>query len=108
MPLLGTFGKTVGRMWKRIEEAGASPDTKDFIMLAAEASPWKGELYINVLKEIPNAENVRLSGTYIARVLNQYANQKGKSVRKYYFYYTTCPKCAKIYGHNYVVAFAEV
>jgi hypothetical protein len=21
---------------------------------------------------------------------------------------TTCPKCARIYGHNYVVAFAEV
>lgn len=27
---------------------------------------------------------------------------------KYYFHYTSCPKCAKIYGHNYVVAFAKV
>jgi len=25
-----------------------------------------------------------------------------------FFYYTTCPKCAKHYGKNYVVAFAEV
>lgn len=24
------------------------------------------------------------------------------------FYYTTCPKCAKLHGHNYVVAFAQV
>jgi hypothetical protein len=91
-------------------------------MLAAESSPWKGELYINVTKEIPDAENVKLSGTYITRVfdgpynavpkwineMNQYVGQKGKTVKKYYFYYTTCPKCAKTYGHNYVVAFAEV
>jgi hypothetical protein len=32
----------------------------------------------------------------------------GKKSKKYYFYYTTCPKCAKKYGHNYIVAFAEV
>jgi len=122
MPLPGAFGKTVGRMWKKIKDAGANPDIKDFIMLATESSPWKGELYINVTKEIPNAENVKLSGTYITKVfdgsynavpkwikeIDQYVNQKGKTVKRYYFYYTTCPKCAKIYGHNYVVAFAEV
>lgn len=33
---------------------------------------------------------------------------KGKKAIKYYFYYTTCPKCARKYGHNYIVAFAEV
>jgi len=122
MPLPGTFGRKVGRMWKKIEDAGANPDTEDFIMLAAESSPWKGELYINVTKEVPNAENVKLSGTYITKVfdgsynavpkwikeMDKYVNQKGKTVKKYYFYYTTCPKCARIYGHNYVVAFAEV
>ena len=122
MPLPGAFAKTVRRMWEKIEDADAKPNTRDFLMLTAESSPWKGELYINVTKEIPNAENVRLSGTYITRVfdgpynavpkwikeMNQYVDQKGKTVKKYYFYYTTCPKCAKIYGHNYVVAFAEV
>jgi hypothetical protein len=75
-----------------------------------------------VTKEVPNAENVKLSGTYITKVFdgpynavpkwiketNHYVTQKGKTVKRYYFYYTTCPKCAKIYGHNYVVAFAEV
>jgi len=25
-----------------------------------------------------------------------------------YFFYTTCPKCAKKYGKNYVVILAEV
>jgi hypothetical protein len=122
IPLPGTFGKAVGRMWKKIEEAQAKPDTKDFIMLSTESSPWKGEIYITTTKEVPGAENVRLSGTYFTKVfdgpyndvpkwikaMTPYLIQKGKSVRKYYFYYTTCPKCAKKYGHNYVIAFAEV
>ncbi len=25
-----------------------------------------------------------------------------------YFFYTTCPKCAKAYGKHYVVLFAQV
>ena len=122
IPLPGVFGKKVGRMWKKIEAAGANPDIKDFIMLSTESSPLKGEVYINATKEVPNAENVKLSGTYITKVfdgpynavpkwikeMTQYVTQKGKTVKKYYFYYTTCPKCAKTYGHNYVVAFAEV
>lgn len=122
VPLPGTFGKTVAKIWKKIEEAGASPDIKDFIMLATESSPWRGEVYINAMKEVPGVENVRLSGTYATKVfdgpyndvpkwikeMDHYVAEKGKRVKKYYFYYTTCPKCAKKYGHNYVVAFAEV
>lgn len=122
MPLPGTFGKTVGRMWKKIEDAGAEPDMKDFLMLACDPSPWKSNLYINVTKEVPNAENVTLSGKYYTKVfdgpfssirkwiqeMDKYVKGKGKEVKKYYVYYTTCPKCAKIYGHNYVVFFAEV
>ena len=122
MPLPGTFSKTVARLWKKIEDAGANPDIRDFLMLATESSPWRGEVYINATKEVPDAENVRLSGTYITKVfdgpynavpkwikeMDQYLTLKGKTVKKYYFYYTTCPRCAKKYGHNYVVAFAEV
>jgi hypothetical protein len=32
----------------------------------------------------------------------------GRKVRRMYFFYTTCPKCAKKYGKNYVVIFAQV
>jgi hypothetical protein len=122
MPLPGTFGKAVATMWKKIEDAGASPDIKDFIMLATESSPWRGEVYINATKDVPNANNIRLSGTFLTKVFDgpynavpkwikdmaAFVASRGKTVKKYYFYYTTCPKCAKIYGHNYVVAFAEV
>jgi hypothetical protein len=33
---------------------------------------------------------------------------KNKKVQKLYFCYTTCPKCAKAYGKNYVVLFAKI
>ncbi|MEA1876850.1 MAG: hydrolase [Bacteroidota bacterium] len=33
---------------------------------------------------------------------------KGKTLKQMYFYYTTCPKCTKEHGHNYVVGFAQV
>jgi hypothetical protein len=91
-------------------------------MLAYDPSPWKSELYINTTKEVPDANNVRISGTFVSKVfdgpfnnipqymkgMNEYLDKIGKKPLKYYFYYTTCPKCAKKYGHNYIVIFAQV
>ncbi len=122
IPLPGTFGKAVGRMWKKIEDAGAGTDMKDFLMLSTETSMWKGEIYINTTREIPDAENVKLSGTFLTKVfdgpyndvpkwikaMTGYLTAKGKSAKKWFFYYTYCPKCAQKYGHNYVVTFAQV
>ncbi len=122
MPLPGKYAKTIGRMWKKIEDAGAGTDIKDFLLLAYDPSPWKSELYINVTKEVPGADNAKLSGTFVTKVfdgpynavpkwikeMEQYLVKSGKRSKKYYFYYTTCPKCAKVYGHNYVVVFVEV
>jgi hypothetical protein len=122
MPLPGFINRTMQRMWTKAQEAQAAPDTEDFLLLAYDPSPWKSEFYLAVTKEVPGAENVQLSGTFLSKVfdgpyndvpkwikeMEQYVQAKGKKTKKYYFYYTTCPKCAKEYGHNYVVAFAEV
>lgn len=122
MPLPGTFGKAVERMTKKIDEAHAGTDRSQFLMLSAETSMWKGEIYINTAKEVPGADNVKLSGTFLTKVfdgpyndvpkwiksMNDYLSKKGKSAQKWFFYYTTCPKCAKKYGHNYVVTFAQI
>ena len=32
----------------------------------------------------------------------------GKTAKKYYVYFTTCPKCANTCGHNYAVVLAQV
>lgn len=104
----------------RAEEAGAiSPDG---LMLSDEVSSWKAEHYLAVTKDVPGAEMVRLSGTYLAKVfegpyknmrhwhaeLIAYVKSKGKVPVKTYFNYTMCPKCAKAYGHNYVVGFEQI
>jgi len=40
--------------------------------------------------------------------MNSFIALKGKAAKKTYIFYTTCPKCAKVYGKNYVVILAEV
>jgi hypothetical protein len=116
------MGQVITRMWKKIQEAKAEVETKDFLMLAYDPSPWKSEIYMTIAKEVPGAKNTRLSGTFLSKVfdgpynavpkfikeMDKFVETQGKKVKKYYFYYAYCPKCAKKYGHNYVVAFAEV
>jgi len=37
-----------------------------------------------------------------------HVKSKNKTLKQQLFYYTTCPKCAEVYGKNYVVLLAEV
>jgi len=37
-----------------------------------------------------------------------FVQSRGKEIQKLYFYYTTCPKCAKKYGKNYVAILAQI
>lgn len=122
MPWPPMIGRMIHRQWEKAKKAGAAPKLKDFLWLAYDPSPWKSEHYIAVTKEVPDAENVTLSGTFISKVfdgpfnaapkwvkeMEAYLAEKGQKVKKYYFYFTTCPKCAKKYGHNYVVIFGQV
>lgn len=121
-PLPWSFNKIMTRMWKKLEDAGAKPADKDILMLCYDPSPWKCEVYIGATKEVQDTENVKLSGSFLTKVfdgpysnvpkwikeMTEYVGGKGNRIKKFYFYYTTCPKCAKKYGHNYVVVFAEV
>lgn len=122
IPLPWTVSRTIERMWNRAQEAKAALDVKDFLILAYDPSPWRSELYMAVNHEVPGTENIKLSGTFLSKVfdgpynsvprwikeMNKYITSKGMITDKYYFYFTTCPKCAKLYGHNYVVTFAQV
>lgn len=119
MPL--NMGSMMKKVWGKVEEAGAGPDMKDWVMLSKDVSPWKCEHYLAVSKEVPGVENVKLSGTFLTKVFegpykdakNWYqemlalAKEKGVPA-DIYFYYTTCPKCAKKWGKNYVVGLAKI
>lgn len=119
MPL--TMGSMMTKSWKMITDAKA--DSKDeFIVLSYDPSPWKGEHYFSVNKDVPGMEMVKLSGTYLTKAfegpykdagkwvkeMGEFAKGKGKELKKLYFFYTTCPKCAKHYGKNYTIGFAEI
>jgi hypothetical protein len=83
---------------------------------------WNTHVYLAVDKEIPNAHNVTLSGNYFSKVyegdfkdtgkwtkdFEMYTKEKGHNMKKMYMWYTTCPKCAKKYGKNYVVIVGQL
>jgi hypothetical protein len=115
------MGAVIRRTWRKIESAGAAL-RDEYLMLSTDPSPWRGEHFFAVAKEVPDAENVRLSGRYLtkvfegpyrdagkwAREMADHVEQQGRPLKKLYFFYTTCPKCAKHFGRNYTVAVAEV
>jgi hypothetical protein len=115
------IGSVITKTWKQIQAADAAP-TDEFLMLSYDPSPWRGEHYFLVAKDVPQADMVRISGNFLAkafegpfrdapkwcRQMQDYVAAQGRQLRKLYFFYTTCPRCAKHYGKNYVVGFAEV
>jgi hypothetical protein len=114
------FGAVMKRNVPAIEAAGAHPD--NMVVLSDENSLWGADVYIEATKDVPGANMASISGTFLAKAfegpyskvrqwveeMKAFVAGKGKALRKMYFYYTTCPKCAKKYGKNYVVILAQL
>lgn len=115
------MGSVFPKTLAAIEQAHAMSEN-NFIVLSYDPSPWTSEHYFSVIKDVPGQEMVRLTGDYLTKVyegpyknapkwekeMEDIVNSKGKQVKKTYFFYTTCPKCAKFYGKNYMVAVSEL
>ena len=90
-------------------------------MLSTDTSAWGTELYIEVTQPVPGARMTTLSGTFSTKVyegpfrqagnwiadMRQLMSRQGQPIEKLYLSYTTCPRCAKAYGKNYVIVFAQ-
>ena len=114
------FDKVMVKNVEKIQKAGAVPPKA--LMLSDENSLWGSDIYIHVTKDVADSEMVEISGTFLTKVfeghykdagkwakgMEEYVKSKGKKMKKMYFFYTTCPSCAKHYGKNYVVILAEV
>ena len=114
------MGRTVMKDMALIDGAHAAVDRP--LMLSDEKSPWGADLYIEVKGRVPQASMAYLSGTFLTRVfegpflnaggwaqdMKNFVTARGRTLERLYFGYTTCPKCAKAYGKNYVVMFAQV
>ncbi|HET8731409.1 MAG TPA: hydrolase [Moraxellaceae bacterium] len=92
------------------------------LILTDEKSQWGADVYFEVTREVPFRPLVTLSGTFLTKVyegpfsdirkwiddMTVYVADQGKTLDKLFFFYTTCPKCAKKYGKNYVVLLARI
>ncbi len=114
------FGQAMKRLDRKVTAAGAS--VPDWLCLSDHTSKWNMDLYLAVDKDVQEAENTTISGNFYSRVyegpfkdtgkwckdFEEKARTKGLSIKKWYMWYTTCPKCAKKYGKNYVVVIGKV
>ena len=114
------IGSVFTQTLKAIDSAEAQ-ETNQFIVLSHDLSAWRSEHYFSVSRDVPGQDLVQLNGEYLTRVfegpyrkipvwekeMEDFVVNKGVRLKKIYYFYTTCPKCAKFYGKNYVVAVAE-
>lgn len=115
------MGRVFTRVQKNIEKADAQ-DLDQILVLSKDATAFRGEHLFAVTGDVPGEEMVSLSGDYITKVfegpyrkakdwyddMQDLARARGKSPKDVYFFYTTCPKCAKAYGKNYIIGVVSV
>ena len=126
MPFPPMIGKKITRMMNLATSANRIDSKKDEVLvLFQDPSAFKSNIYISVTGDVPGANNVLISGKFIARVydgpynaiprfvkeMNRYLEKEGKKVPRddeYYIHYAYCPKCEKKYGHQYMILFARI
>lgn len=113
------LGKVMTVAQKKIHDAAA--EAEEYLTLSDEVSSLHADHYYAVSKLVPGMDNVKISGTYRTMVfegpfkdspkwhqqLRAFIGSKGERLLHSYYFYTTCPNCAKVYGKNYVVGFAK-
>ncbi len=114
------FGGIMKNSMKKIEISLAKDP--EMLVLSDETSFWGTDIFISVTDKVSKMEMTKLSGVFLTRVfegsfknmgkwikeMKTYVKTQGQSLEKLYFWRTTCPKCSKKYGVNYVVIFAKV
>lgn len=114
------MGKVFARIQGKMRDADAY-DADAFIVLSRDLSPWKAEHLFSVSRPLPGEEALTLTGDFVTRVfegpyrnagtwsdeMQSAAGKTNPPGDDVYFFYTTCPKCAKAYGKNHVVGIAR-
>jgi hypothetical protein len=114
----------MGHVFERVQghlAAAGAYGTDNYIVLSRDLSPWKSEHLFAISAPVPEEDEVLLSGDFVTKVfegsyrevkdwhleMQDLAQKAGVDTGDVYFFYTTCPKCAKAYGKNYVVGVAR-
>ena len=106
-----------------IEDAQAYDfDGQQVLILSRDLSPWAAEHLFAVTHAVPGTQTTHLTGDFRTKVfegpykdapkwqtqMEAELQAHGEHADRIYFFMTTCPKCAKTYGKNYVVGVAEI
>lgn len=93
-----------------------------YLILSKDISPFKCNHYFLVKGDVEGYETHKIKGQFYTKVydgefkqisswIKDFENQlkaKNSTLKDMYVFYTTCPNCAKVYGHNYVVLFGKL
>ncbi len=115
------MGKVFEKTFHAIEDADAMEEAQS-IVLSRDLSSWSAEHFFAVTKDVEGEEMSSLSGDFRTKVfegayreaptwIETFTSEleaEGFDVSEVFFFYTTCPKCAKTYGRNCTVAVAHV
>lgn len=116
------MGSVMKNLDQIAEKANATLPLSEKMILSREISAWKAEQLYSVNGPIEGHDVVTLNGKFLTMVfegpyknakswfdqLSEYASSEGYSVANTYSFYTTCPKCSKHYGKNYVIMMAQI
>jgi hypothetical protein len=124
IPFPPMIGKKITRMCQLAEAAQKiKVDKENVLILFRDLSAFKSEIYVSVISPVPNANNVNISGTFVAKVfaggynavpkfikqMDAYLATQNQKAQDYYIHYAYCPKCAQKYGgNNYMIIFAQI
>ena len=123
IPLPSMISKRMTIMCDLADKAEANiPDLSDALVLFHDPSAFRSEIFYSVTKHVEGAHNTTLSGKFMAGVyegpyksvpkhmkaMNAYLEDKGLKAEDYYVHYAYCPGCAKKFGKNYMILFAEI
>ncbi len=127
MPFPPMIGKKITRMMELATSADKIDSKKDEVLvLFQDPTAFRSNIYISTTGDVPGANNVKISGKFLAKVYdgpynavpkfvkdmkNMYLEKEGEKIPKddaYYIHYAYCPKCMKKYGHQYMILFASI
>jgi len=114
------FGSVLKKIMKKMIEAKVS--ASEYLCLSDHTSKWNMDIYLAVDDVIRDLQNITISGSFFSKVyegnfketkkwcddFKSQAEKIGLNISKTYMWYTTCPKCAKKYGKNYVVIIGQI
>lgn len=115
----------MGKVFARVQAAMAAAravDPTHGLVLSREVSAFSAEHLFAVTGDVPGEEMASVSGDFLTRVfegdygqvrhwhgeMEALARARGREPKAVWFFYTTCPKCAKVYGKNPVVGVVEL